>query len=374
MHDAFPVIRRRTRASSPGPFDVTPRDRDPARMHDTRTGAPDLIEDDFDPDDFGPGDTGDPGSSFSIGGLHWLAWVFILFALGDLAWYVATATFSATPSLADFVVYSLQIIPAVSTVLFPAALLARHPDATTRAPVLLLGTILVALVQALVVLGDPLQSVFDAVTPPTPDLPNFVALAAAYNGFTLLLAACGLALIARGLSLARQYEDAPGKAIGLLVPVATIFATVVGILAASKLTLPDPMPSVYLVYLAANIILAILRVAAWAYLATSALTGWRAGEEPRVGWRLAAVAGLVVIFALVLVNLPGVFDLQDQTLVQLYGWIIVIAYSGGHLLLLASFATGLPSLDEPEDDGDEDDEDDDDDEDDEDEVPADRRG
>lgn len=335
------------------------RDRDPARMHDSRTGSPDLIEDDFDPDDdFEPDDTGDPGSPFSIGGLHWLAWVFILLALGDLAWYVATATFSATPSLADFVVYALQIIPAVSTVLFPAALLARLPNATTRAPVLLLGTILVALVQALVVLGDPLQPIFGAVTPPTPDLPNFVALAAAYNGFTLLLAACGLALIARGLSLARQYEDAPGKAIGLLVPVATIFATVVGILAASRLTLPDPMPSVYLVYLAANIILAILRVAAWAYLATSALTGWRAGEEPRAGWRLAAVAGLVVIFALVLVNLPGVFDLQDQTLVQIYGWIIVIAYSGGHLLLLGAFGVGLPSLDEPDEDEDDEDEED----------------
>jgi hypothetical protein len=142
--------------------------------------------------------------------------------------------------------------------------------------------------------------------------------------------------------------------IGLLVPVATIFATVVGILAASRLTLPDPMPPVYLVYLAANIILAILRVAAWAYVATSAISGWRAGEEPTVGWRLAAVAGVVVIFALVLVNLPGVFDLQDPTLVQLYGWIIVIAYSTGHLFLLGAFAIGLPSLDETEDDEDDD--------------------
>jgi hypothetical protein len=58
----------------------------------------------------------------------------------------------------------------------------------------------------------------------------------------------------------------------------------------------------------------------------------------------------------VLVNLPGVFDLQDQTLVQIYGWIIVIAYSGGHLLLLGAFGLGLPSLDEPDDDEDEDDE------------------
>lgn len=291
-----------------------------------------------------------PREPLLIGGLHWIAWIFILLALGDLVFFIVTASFSPTPSIADFVVYALTVLPAVVAILFPAALLARHPDATTRAPVFLLGTILFALVQWLFILANPLQPIFGALTPPSDDLPGFVASAEIYNGLTLVLAAVGLVLIARGLSLARRYEDEAKGPIELLVPVAAVLATVVGIVAVSKQTIPDPVPAAFVVFVAANVATAILRVAAWAYLARNAVRGWLGGEDPSVGWLLAALAAAVSIFAIVLVSLPGVLDVQDPTIVQVYGAIIVVVYALGHLGLLAAFALGLPSLDSAEED------------------------
>lgn len=284
-----------------------------------------------------------------MGGLHWLAWVFILLALAALVRFIVSASFSPTPSIVDFVVYVLQVLPAVVAILFPTALLARHPDAASRMPLVLLGTILFALVQGLSILAGPLQVVFETITPPSADLPTFVPLAEIYNGLTSLLAAGALGLMARGLSLARRAEDTSGRWIEFIVPVATVFATIVGILAVSNLVLPDPLSPVYVAFLGASVALGILRVAAWGYLATSALRGWLAGDQPKWSWGMASAAGAVVIVALVVVNLRDVFDVQDPTLVQVFGWVITIAYAVGHLCLLAAFATGLPAPDDLDD-------------------------
>src|SRR5258705_11062814 len=97
-----------------------------------------------------------PGGPLAIGGLHPLAWVFILLALVDLVWFIVNADTTTMTSPGDFLFYGLQVFPAVAAILFPAALLAHHPDAATRAPVLLLGTVLFALVQLLLVLPTPL--------------------------------------------------------------------------------------------------------------------------------------------------------------------------------------------------------------------------
>ena len=77
----------------------------------------------------------------------------------DLVWFIVNADSAQITSLVDAVFYGLQVFPAVAAILFPAALLARHPDAATRAPVLLLGTILFALVQLLLLLATPLAPV-----------------------------------------------------------------------------------------------------------------------------------------------------------------------------------------------------------------------
>lgn len=282
-----------------------------------------------------------------LGGLHYMAWVFILLALGDLVWYIVTATFDVPPTPVDVMVYAVQVVPAVAAILFPAALLARHPDAATRLPLLLLGTILYALVQGLLILGVPLEPIFETITPATDGPLGIVPLAEVYNGLILLIASFGIAFIARGLSLARRYEDRPAPWISLIVPVATVIATVAAIVSAAGLDLGDePLPVAELVTLAVNVALGILRVAVWAYLLVTVIRGLRAGEDPEVGWRLAVLATSLILVALGLLNVGGVFDIATSSFGNAYGWLTILAYALGHLGLLAAFAYGLPALDE----------------------------
>lgn len=285
-----------------------------------------------------------PGGPFAIGGLHPVAWVFILLALVDLVWFIVNADTVGMTSLVDVIFYGLQVFPAVAAILFPAALLARHPDAGTRLPVLLMGTILFALVQLLLVLATPLAPFFEAATPASEGIP-FVAMAELYNGLTLAVAALALASIARGLSLARQYEDRTGPWIDWLVPAATGFATVFGIVGATRLEIGDPVSAIIPIYIGSSVLLGILRVAAWSYLLASALRGIAAGEDPRAGWQLAAVASGIVLFALVLVNIVGLLTVPEAWVIDLYQWTVVFAYALGHLCLLLAFTLGLPSLD-----------------------------
>ena len=121
-------------------------------------------------------------------------------------------------------------------------------------------------------------------------------------------------------------------------------------------------------YLASSVIFAVLRIAVWAWLASVVIRGWLAREDPRSGWGLASVATLFVLLSLALVNLTQLFDVPDSLIGTGLGYLIVLAYSGGHLLLLVAFAVGLPAIDDVEDtelddEVDDDDFDDDDDED-----------
>ena len=209
---------------------MTPPDRDPARMHD---------------DDL-PEEPRVPGGPLAIGGLHPLAWIFILLALVDLVWFIVNSDSAQITSLADAVFYGLQVFPAVAAILFPAALLARHPDAATRAPVLLLGTVLFAIVQFLLLLATPLAPYFEASTPASEEVP-FIAMAEVFNGLTLLVAAIALGFMARGLSLARWYEDRLGGWIDWLVPLATAFAVITAVLLMRLLIEEAPPASVVLI-------------------------------------------------------------------------------------------------------------------------------
>ncbi len=285
-----------------------------------------------------------PGGPLAIGGLHPVAWVFILLALVDLVWFIVNANTADIAGLDDVVFYGLQVFPAVAAVLFPAAFLARHPDAATRAPVLLLGTILFALVQFLLILATPLAPFFEAATPASEGVP-FVAMGELYNGLVLAVAAVAIAFIARGLSLARQYEDRMGPWIDWLVPLAVAFATVLGIVGATRLDVGDAVPAIIPIYIGSSVILGILRVAVWSYLLASALRGIVAGEDPRVGWQLAALASGIVLFALVLINVVGLVAAPEEWIIDLYQWTVVFAYALGHLCLLVAFTLGLPSLD-----------------------------
>ena len=287
------------------------------------------------------------------------ALVFLLAAVGYIVWYGTQQPIPEGASLADFILYVLQTVPSVVAILLPAVILVRHPDAWWTARTLLFGAVLLAVVPALIILAQPLQGYFEALTPPNEDLP-LVTLAEVYRAVILLVGVTGLAYIGLGLSMARRYVDVgPGWATAWFVPGATIFGAIVGVLAAQGQIEGVSMTPALFIYVGSSVILGVLRIAVWAFLASVLTRGWAAGEDPRSGWGLATAATVLVIVALVIINLGGMIGITDEAIGTVLGYVTVVLYSGGHLLLLAGFAVGLPAIDEPEaPDTDDDDEDD----------------
>jgi hypothetical protein len=274
------------------------------------------------------------------------ALVFLLLGVGYAVWDAANLDIPATAALSTYIISALQAVPAIAAILLPAVVLVRHPDAWSHTRALFFGTILYAAVQGLLILADPLQPLFETLTPASDDLPFLVPMAALYNGLISVVAALGLGYIGIGLSIARRYPDAgPRWATAWLVPVATVFGALVGVLAVSRIQFGDtPMTPPLAIYLASSVILGVLRIVMWAWLASVAVRGWLAGEDPRSGWGLATAAAAFVLLALALVNLSGLFDIPNDAFGTALGYAIVIAYAGGHVLLLAAFAVGLPEI------------------------------
>jgi hypothetical protein len=277
---------------------------------------------------------------------HWAPAIFVVLAIGYVAWYLTNGQFPTDASLADVIVQILQVVPAVASILLPAAILWRHPDAWSSVRTILFGAILLAADQGLLLLANPLQGFFETITPPGEDLSFLVPSAALYNALISLVAVFGLGYIAVGLSLARRYADTrPRWLTGWFVPAAVVFGSVVGVIAVSKIDFGGtPMTPPLAIYLASSVVLGVLRIAVWALVASVATRGWIEGEEPRAGWSLAAVGSWLVLLALAIVNLSGVVTFPGDVVGTIIGWVIVSAYAAGHLLVLIAFLVGLPAV------------------------------
>jgi hypothetical protein len=277
------------------------------------------------------------------------AFFLIALAIAYLAWYVVTQGVLTEPTIGDLVVHLLRVTPGIAAILLPAALLLRHPDAPRRLPILLLGTLLFAAVQSLIVLADPLQPLFEALTPAAEDVPSLVPLAAVYEIVVGVLSAAGLGCIAFGLAAARRFEDRPGRgatAAASIVPIVAVLATIAGVLGTTRLDLGDvPMTPGLAAYLVASVGLGIVRVVAWAFLASVAIRGWRAGEAPLAGWWLAVLAAGLVLLALAMLSVRGLIDVTDPAVDEVYGYVEATAYAAGIVCLLVAVAIGLPALD-----------------------------
>ena len=69
--------------------------------------------------------------------------------------------------------------------------------------------------------------------------------------------------------MARRYEGGSRWMTAWFVPVATVFGTVVGVLAVSRIQFGDtPMTPSLAIYLASSVILGVVRVVVWACLAS----------------------------------------------------------------------------------------------------------
>ncbi len=281
--------------------------------------------------------------------IHVVAVLFVGLAIADLYWSLTSQPPDPGSSAVDLANYALQVIPSVVSILLPAILLVRHPDAPSRTPVLLFGMVLLAVAQGLVILNGQLQDLFATLTPPSSDLPFLVPSATIFNVLVSLTTAFAVGYLASGLTQARRYEDRGASVTAVFVPVAAVFATIVGVVSVGQIDFGStPMSPTLILYLGVSIALGVLRISVWTYLAATTTRGWAAGERPSIGWLLAMISAMLIVLALAMVNLGGVLPLDDPAVNQTYGYVIVGAYGFGHLALLAAFAVGLPALDDDE--------------------------
>lgn len=294
----------------------------------------------------------------ALAGIPRLAWPLILLAAGRLAWAINQADFGPVPELSTVVSYVIGSIPPMVAVLLPVALLTRHPDAASRARTLLVGTVLIAIAEGLRALADPLGPIFEQLTPGSEQVPFLIPMAIGYSTFASLVGTFGIANLALGLAQARWYEDRPGARVTVVG-----FGIVAVLIAASRIVevtrLPFdqiPMTPTVIAYIGTTVGLGILAVVAWTYLATTAVRGARAGEEPGSGWPVGALgAGLVVAAYLLGAALSLAAALSRPTpdaqpLFTTLGQLTSGVSALGYLFLIGAFAAGLPSFDEIDDD------------------------
>jgi hypothetical protein len=283
-------------------------------------------------------------------GRRWPALIFVALAVLDLAWYIVDSGVFVNPSPGDLLVHLLRVTPGLAAILLPAALIARQPDVGRRAPTLLVGTILFAAVQGLIIAAGPFQAAFATLTPPPENLPSVVPSEGIYELIVALISAAGLGLFGYGLNQSRRFADRGITGAAVLVPGAAILATAAGVVGLLQLDLSGvAMTPGVVAYLVSSVVLGVVRVVAWAFLAAVALRGWRAGEQPLAGWWLLVLGTGLVLLALAMLNIRNLIDVTDETVDEIYGYIEATAYAAGNLCVLVAVAVGLPAIDRTED-------------------------
>jgi len=275
-----------------------------------------------------------------------------LLALARLIWFVRETELGPSPSPSVILTYVGALVPAVVTVVLPAALLLRHPDAWTSARTLLIGTVLLAVVEGMRVLSPALQGFFESVTPGSEETPSLVPLALFYTATQGLVATFAVANIGLGLAQARHYLDRRGTLLIVLVAGAAVMAGAAArVTAVVQLPFDEiPMTPTVAVYLASAIVLGVLTITAWGYLAATAARAARAGEEPRGGWLLATLGSWLILAAFVIGSVANLAEPTPETQGLFTGLAqaISVIYTLGFLGLVAGLLVGLPSLVPPE--------------------------
>jgi hypothetical protein len=238
------------------------------------------------------------------------------------------------------------VIPTVSAVLLPGALLLRHPDAPRRARTLLFGTLLVAAVPLLRFIEPSLQGVFQTLTPASED-PGFVPMALAYNVLQALVSLFAALYLVLGLAQARHWAYSRGARVaGLVILFVAVAAAGAMLYTTSQTDLSGvAMTALLWLYFGSSTVIGLLTILTWGYLAMVLTRGAMSGEEPTAGWFVAAIGACLVVATFAIGAWSGVVQATDQSIQAVIFWTHGILFTLGYLGLLAGFALGLPSLD-----------------------------
>ena len=260
--------------------------------------------------------------------------------------------------------WAISEAPSVLAPLVGAALFLRHRDALRALPMLAFGAVLLA-VGAVLELVDPwLTEVLREIAPPAADaLVVEAPLALWYGVLRPLVPVFAVLYLARGLASARRFDDV-GSSRWLVVPAGLAIAGIVVYHAWSFATLAGSDQSEYVAVSVAAAAIGVGEILAWLHLASTALGGRRAGEDPARGWSFGAAGGLVylaatfVFYALFIATtlLGGLWE--AGTFAGDTARVIVFLASLGRavawLLLLTAFLVGLPAVGEVDDPADDD--------------------
>ncbi len=235
-------------------------------------------------------------------------------------------------------------IPAIAASLFGAALFLRHPDARRTAPLLAFGLTLFVVQGLLAIVADPITRFLDGIAGTTDQGFPISPAVTAWSVFTTLVSVFAVLYTAAGLSTARRQPVA--SAARPLAVVLTSLAIVTVVLSFATIRWADFAVSPWsLTTLAIGVVLALASTLAWSYLLVVTLSGWIAGESPRLGWALATVAAVMFVGIRVVIALPLGLDLASdagQATIAAIGHASTISW----IVLLAAFVAGLPAMDD----------------------------
>jgi hypothetical protein len=284
-----------------------------------------------------------------------LAWLFLVIAV--LLALSSIADRSLSPS--GIAGGAMDAIRAAAPALFGAGLFFRHPRAVRTDPQLVFGIVLLGVAGGWSILqrwlGPELLYSADDFSP-TPFALGLFTLAVSLGLF-------GIGYIALGLADARAYEDAPGTSRGTRMIILVVALSIVTELALGARSFVQGGVESGGLTLAANLIALayqVLLLAAWGFLAATALVGARSSERPTRAWRSAALGALLVLAYHVLYAVASVwftaFPVTDGNadVLNIAFWGLSAIQTLGYLALIAAFFLGLPGVDEtePETDGD----------------------
>jgi hypothetical protein len=271
-----------------------------------------------------------------------LVWPFVILAVIQVAGiWVANSIALATDPF-----YLLQAafwsIADVTASLLGAALFLRHRDAVRTLPLVVIGVTLLAAEQVVQLLRVPLAPMLEAIMPVADDFTSSgpMLVSTFYFWGAAILGIAGLLYLARGLDEARRFDAPGGRALAAGLVAICILITVIGLV--GNLRLPEGTIFGGPVVLALTTALGLASLLATSYLLVVAVRGWRAGEEPSLGWGLVAISGSATLIVFTVLAVASLLEIQDFGLLSpMFSTARAIA----GVALLAAFLLALPSTD-----------------------------
>ena len=281
-----------------------------------------------------------------IAGVPRPTWAFLALALVSTILAIQTAATSGVSDSFSLSAAVLRGIPTAVAFLIPAALFLRHREAWTTDRVLVVGTVLFGVVELLQFASAGATAWFDSVIPPDPTNTLPSPLNVTYNVMVGLLGALAPAVTARGLLAARAYEDSRhARRWWLIVALLTLIAGVTNILLLVNLSIDIPNDTVVIYFwlTVLTVVVSLISVFGWAYLAGITLVGWRSYEEPGAGWGLGALASGVVLAGLAASGTVAAIRVFGPSLSDQLSLTFLGAFALGYLLLIVAFFARLPA-------------------------------